>query len=223
MLDYGQLAINPYHLNRNQEEEEGTGTDYTGVQQEDVWNWSDWSEEAKPLDWFGGALKIGGDLYGDYMQYGDLDEGALDEMENPLMQSYENLMNMGKQYQDPHSALSTQLQDSIRTKDLSDFSDVAKRERMMATGEYGAGQQRMDDKMMSSAIGKALGNFSDDYAKRLQTGTNLTYQAGAIGQQLANLRKDRFLAQKERRKQQGMKVKDYAQEAFDFFVQDREK
>ena len=202
MLDYGELAKNPHHLNRNNVEDDFSFGDW--------WDESNWGQR------LAGGLKIGADLYGDYQQYGDMDQEALQGIENPLLESYNQLMDMGKQYQDPHSALSKQLQDSIRTKDLSDFSDVAKRERLLATGEYGAGQQRMDDKTMSSAIGKALGNFSDDYSKRLQTGSNLQYQAGAIGQQLANVRKDNFLAQQERQKQQGMKMQDYGNKIFDF-------
>ena len=197
MLEYNELAKNPHHLNRNQEELVLKGDDLAAYNR-----WKS-GGDATPGQKFGAnvfnLLEMGADVYG----YQDYDPNRLYESLEPLETSYETLRDLSEGYADENSALNVALRDDLRTQDLSSWRDMMRRQRAKSTGEQeGYGSEAIGSGIWGDAISTALDNYSRGQADRLKTAGDLSAKAMTAANILSQARRSNYALEMSRKQEQ---------------------
>lgn len=193
MLEYGKIAKDPYHLNKNKDEGQ-----------------TNWQK-------IFGPILTGISAYGDYQQIPDYDASRLQQTIGPLEESYENLMKLSEGYADPSSEINQRMRDQIRGQNLTGFTDIARRERSQSLGTGGDDniQRGVDSNVLSEAIAAALQHHTSSYADRLKTSADLGYKASSVGNILSQARRGNYLAEMQRKQGIGKFTTDISQNIFD--------
>ena len=200
MLDYKELSLNPYHLNRNQE-----ATEESKVAPPDYMNWWD-------------LLGAGASSLADYYKYQGPTSEELAESISPLEQAYSNLYDMAQQYRDPASELNVANRAAIRNRNLEATTDLIRRAANQAQGT-------VDDSMatkgigsiaMQTAIANALESYNQEAADRLKMASDYDAKAAAAAHTLATARQQNLMLEQQKKKQQAGVAGDLIQNIYDW-------
>ena len=186
MLDYKELSLNPYHLNRNQ------NTNDPGPQPTP--NYADWTDllpmgMGTAMDWFG--------LKGP-------SEKALTHSINPLEEAYKNLLDMSKQYKDPGSELNVQQRNVIRNRNLEATTDIMRRAANEAQGtvDDSVSTKGINSIAVQTAIANALENYNQAHGDRLKIAADYDTKAAAAANTLATARQQNLMYEQMMREKQ---------------------
>jgi hypothetical protein len=154
---------------------------------------SDWLQGGDKPGWMTGAqslLGLGMMGYGaGQMANPSINQGYLSSLNaqlGPLQASADKIQELAGQYEDPNSALNQQMRNQLRTQNLDAFTDIAQRQRSMATGEYGTyADKAMDQSMLSDALSQALKGQSAQTAQNMQQATKLYGQHAQLSNALS--------------------------------------
>ena len=201
MLDYRELSLNPYHLNRNDQTEE----EKVAAEGPPSFNW--W-------DLFGaGASGIT-----DYYKYQGPTQGQLQESIDPLEAAYANLKHMAGQYRDPGSELNVQERNVIRNRNLEATTDLMRRAANEAQGtvDDSAATKGISSVAMQTAIANALKNYNEQSGQRLKMAADYDTKAAAAANTLASARQQNLMYQQGMREKQGAAAGALGQHIYDW-------
>tara|TARA_R100000963_G_C4618871_1_gene86999 strand:+ start:301 stop:942 length:642 start_codon:yes stop_codon:yes gene_type:complete len=154
---------------------------------------SDWFQGGDKPGWMTGAQSL---LGAGMMGYGahqmanpSINQGYLSSLNanlSPLQASADKMGDLASQYEDPNSEMNQRMRNQLRTQNLDAFTDIAQRQRSMATGEYGTyADKAMDQSMLSDALGMALRGQSQQTGQNMKEASNLYQNQAQINQALS--------------------------------------
>lgn len=117
----------------------------------------------------------------------------------PLQASADKMGQLASSYEDPNSALNQQMRNQLRAQNLDAFTDIAQRQRSMATGEYGTyADKAIDQSMLGDAISGALQAQSAQTSQNMQQAAQLYRQKALLDQALSqSMLGNRMIAQQQ--------------------------
>jgi hypothetical protein len=201
MLDYRELSLNPYHLNKNEQTEE----EKVAAEGPPNFNW--W-------DLFGaGASGIT-----DYYKYQGPTQAQLQQSIDPLEAAYANLTHMAGQYRDPSSQMNVQMRNTIRGQNLEGMTDIARRAANEAVGtvDDSSTTKQMSHNAIATAIANALENYNKQSGQRLQMAADYDTKAAAAANTLASARQQNLMYQQGMREKQAGAAGDFVQNIYDW-------
>jgi hypothetical protein len=196
MLDYKELSLNPYHLNRNQQTEQ----EKVEAQGPSNFGWGD-------------LLGLGTGALTDYWSMKGPSTAQLQHSISPLEESYKNLIYMADQYRDPGSELNVQQRNVIRNRNLEATTDIMRRAANEAQGtvDDSIATKGITSTAIQTAIADALKNYNLASGDRLKMASDYDAKAAAAAHTLATARQQNLLTQQAQKEKQGRAGSEFLQ------------
>ena len=224
MLDYGELAKNPYHNNRNQVLDaeafpESDEANYFNNYEDYLKYVQGQTGDPSVFSQIGQGLSGLGNLYADYYSLQGPSSQALQDSINPLEESYANFRNMAEQYRDPSSDLNVKARTDIRSQNLEAMTDLSRRaaNEAMGTVDDSMATKGINQNVMSTAIANALENYNKASGDRMRMAADYDTKAGLAANTLSTARQQKLAAEQIMRERKGKALGDWTGNLFDFF------